>query len=73
MEWHSTDPRYDISKRATIVILRPGLTGAWESGIGYVETDHGYYVQMSFSGGTILTEHDLWPEGWIWIEAPERL
>jgi hypothetical protein len=71
--WRRSDPRHDINKRATIVILRPALSGlGWTAGIGYVETHQGYSVSTSFEDHGLIGEGDAWDDSWAWAFAPER-
>lgn len=71
MEWKNSDPRLDVSKHATIVILRPSLTGVCEAGMGNVETKHVYCVFTSFENHSLVGENDDWDELWYWIFAPD--
>jgi len=72
MTWKNTDPRDDVYKYAIIVILRPSLSGPFESGMGRVETDHGYYIQTSFENHSSVHEDEKWDPIWWWSLAPER-
>jgi len=71
-EWKNTDPRDEIYKRATIVIVRPSLNGAPETGIGHVETKNGYSVLTDFEIHSMVSEDEKWDEAWWWIRAPEK-
>ena len=71
MTWKNTDPRFDVSKRATIVIVRPSLNGYPEAGVGEVETDHGYYIHTSFENRPGISENDNWDPIWYWTFVPE--
>ncbi len=73
MTWKNTDPRHDVPKYATIVILRPSLSGRLESGMANVETDHGYYIHTSFENHPSVSENDKWDPIWYWTFAPEKL
>jgi hypothetical protein len=72
-EWKNTDPRDEIYKRATIVIVRPNLNGAPETGIGFVETKNGYSILTSFENHGLVDEGEKWDEAWWWILAPEKI
>lgn len=66
MEWKNSDPRFDIYKRAKIVIVRP-LFGA---GTGEVETKHAWAIWTSYEDHKFLNADDTWDQDWWWIYAP---
>ena len=70
MTWKSTDPRFDINKRATIVIVRPGGSGRISS-LARVETKNGWSVFTDFmEGRSFIGPDDDWDEDWLWCYAP---
>lgn len=69
--WKNSDPRTDINKRDVIVILKPGLNTAFETGIGYVETKNGWSIRTSFENHKLISETDKWDQDWLWCYAPK--
>jgi len=73
--WRDSDPRHDINKRATIVIVRPRAPGIErrESSVAFVDTKHGYYIHTEFEDPyDRVSADDDWPEGWQWTWAPKE-
>lgn len=74
--WRDTDPRHDINKRATIVIVRPRAPGIErrESSVAYVDTKEGWWIGTEFEEPyKHISVDDDWPEGWMWTWAPREL
>lgn len=70
MEWKNTDPRFDINKRANIIILRPGsFPNVSKAG---VDTKEGWWIFTDFPEYKLLNVDDEWNQDWCWIFAPER-
>jgi hypothetical protein len=69
MEWKNTDPRYDINKRATIVILRKTIDGNTAS-IAFVETKEEWSI-YSHRDNIDLDVDDNWDPNWYWSFFPE--
>ena len=72
-QWRRCDPREHFWKRGSIVVFRPSPIGQglFDAGVGTVETKNGYSVLTSFQEHPLVGEDDRWPEGWLWIEAPD--
>jgi len=70
--WRTSDPRVALMlrKRAAIVILRPGPTGALEAGTGQVEVHQGWSILTSFKDRPLVDESDKWEPAWQWVIAP---
>jgi hypothetical protein len=70
-EWRSSDPRNDLvdRKRASIVILRPSLTGHHDAGTGHCEMKHGWHISFTGEPGRIL---ENWDPAWLWVLAPTQ-
>jgi hypothetical protein len=66
--WKNTDPRFDIYKRANIIIARPGLNSLLRVGSGFVDTKDGWYIHTSFEDYKSIDE---WNEDWYWTIAPD--
>ena len=64
--WKRTDPRFEVNKRANIVILRP-LLGAAE---GFVDTKECWSIWTDFEDHRFISADDKWDEDWYWIFAP---
>jgi hypothetical protein len=70
-KWSYEDPRVEINKRGSIVILRPSLTGYWIAGTGEVETHQGYSIITSFEDYPVIGFSASWDSAWAWIFAPK--
>ncbi len=72
-DWKASDPRVELidQNQAVLVLLRPHPNGQtrWEAGTGFAEMKHGWQVLTSFENCPSVSE--VWPEGWLWILAPE--
>lgn len=69
-DWHYGDPRFEINKRAKIIILRPEHGPHWEAGTGFVDTKDGWCIHTSFERN--FHADDEWDQDWCWTWAPER-
>lgn len=63
------DPRYDINKRANIIILRPTVGGNWSTGTAHVDTKEGWSIVTSFSDYYSIDE---WDPDWVWCFVPKK-
>ncbi len=68
MEWKNTDPRYDINKRATIVILRKTIDGD-SACIAFVDTKEEWSI-YSHKDNLYLGVDDNWDPNWYWVWFP---
>lgn len=68
--WKATDPRIDINKRASIVILRPTLIGGWVAGTAFVDTKEGYSIRTSFEDHRVIGADENWDLDWRWAFQP---
>lgn len=72
--WKDTDPRFDIYKRADIIIVRPRTPGFNRppACMGYVETKHAYSINTGFEAPyDHIDSGDDWPEDWQWTGFPK--
>lgn len=72
--WKNTDPRLDINKRATIVVVHPTAEGRVAT-LARVETKHSWSIFMSnpvTSRDNIefVGPNDEWDDSWRWAFAP---
>jgi len=67
--WKNTDPRFEIGKRATILIIKPGMQGK-EICFAYVDTKADWLILTDFSDYRVIGVNDNWCEDWIWDFAP---
>lgn len=69
--WKYTDPRFDINKRADIVILRPSLVGHghMNAGTAHVDTKEGWWIITDFPDHPSIEE---WDPDWCWTFAPAK-
>lgn len=70
--WHNTDPRHEIYKRATIVILIPITDKKKSAFMGEVETKNEWCVFTDYPERQLISADDQWPEHWLWIYSPDN-
>lgn len=66
--WRKNDPRFDINKRASIIIARPSMRGQWLTGTAHVDTKEGWSIITSFEDHRSI---DKWDPDWTWCFAPD--
>ena len=73
--WKNTDPRYDIGKRARIIILRPDKigNGHFESSIADVDTKEGWNIFTDFEDCKLIDVDTNWDSAWWWTFAPRAV
>jgi hypothetical protein len=74
LEWKNTDPRYDINKRAKIIILRPSEFGhnRKEVALANVDTKEVWCIFTDFYNTSCISADDKWDDSWFWIFAPNE-
>ncbi len=72
-KWYSTDPRLAITRRATIVILRPAPNGGgrFKSGMGFVDAKEGWSIFTDFEDHLLIDADDKWDPDWLWTNVPD--
>lgn len=74
MEWKKKDPRFDINKRARIIIIKSYGNKELESSIAYVETKNVYAIFTDFDKPYHYLDVDFdWPKDWYWTFVPKEL
>ena len=68
--WRNTDPRHDIYRWTTIIILRPTLKGHYQVGMGDAETKHGYSLCTDFDDYPYFDADNKWDSSWWWTTMP---
>ena len=72
MMWKNTDPRFDINKRAAIVIVRLPCYGQ-QSCVAQVETKNAWYIHTGFKEPYHrVGSGDDWDSDWQWAFAPRN-
>ena len=67
--WRNTDPRHEINKRATIVIIRP-IGNHLYGGTAYVDTKEGWSICTDIPNHEHIGVDDEWDTTWFWTWAP---
>jgi hypothetical protein len=73
-EWKNTDPRHEIYKRATIIVVYPSPAGHGRrlAAVARVETHHGYSVfAEDWENHSHIDVDAEWDPAWWWTRAPE--
>lgn len=65
IEWKNTDPRFDINKRASIIIIKPGINGR-EIGFAHVDTKEMWCIFTSFINYKLIDVDNNWDNSWVW-------
>jgi hypothetical protein len=69
--WKNTDPRFDIGKRARVVVIRPDCDGL-TAFVAQVETKHSWAIFPICTSmkDFYIDVDDDWDESWWWAMGP---